>query len=445
MVGLVPDGRRLIMAKRKIIPACDLSIGRVSLEELSSVSATVTAQLEQAKANIRFASAGKGGAAAAAKSAAPSPALGAPSTNRGGKSDSPDIAACLVMEDGEVKEIPARRTWGGDEAFLDWVNFTCDENDYLFGTSLLRDEEYIDRVSYRCKEIFGFGITQKRETGANFYRESYVLGENCGLVCHGGQRSTVLVMLSGEGCAAAKPGWEKRLYDFLTSCGPRAKLTRVDLAHDCYHGETEGPIQPGQRRNGYSVDQANKDFDNKLFNCGGRDPNCELRGNWKKPTGKGRTIYVGNRENGKFCRVYEKGRQLGDKSSPWVRIEVEMKAVSRILDFEILLYPGRYLAASYPAFAWINDLQERIVTTQKKLEITYQRSIEWAKQQVGALLYVMLEIEGSAEAAISKLVREGEFPKRLKLPSYLWAPESVHEFPKQQVVSRDVFDAMALA
>lgn len=122
-----------------------------------------------------------------------------------------------------------------------------------------------------------------------------------------------------------------------------------------------------------------------------------------------------------------------------------MKAVSRILDFEILLYPGRYLAASYPAFAWINDVQERIVTTQKKVEITYKRSIEWAKQQVGALLYVMREIEGSAEAVISKLIREGEFPKRLKLPSYLWAPESVHEYPKQQVVSRDVFDAMALA
>lgn len=433
------------MAKNKVPEACDLSIGRMSSDVLANITATVTKQLEQAKANICFAIVGKAGAAPTANAGATAPALVAPSTNRGGKSENEHIAARLVMEDGEVKEIPARRTWGGDEAFLDWVNFTCDENDYLFGTALLRDEEYIERVSYRCKEIFGFGITQKRETGANFYRESYVLGEGCGLVCHGGQRSTVLVMLSGEGCAAAKPGWEKRLYDFLCSCGPRAKLTRVDLAHDCYNGETEGPIQPGQRRNGYSVDQANNDFDNRLFNCGGRDPNCETRGNWKKPNGKGRTIYVGNRENGKFCRVYEKGRQLGDKSSPWVRIEVEMKAVSRILDFEILLYPGRYLAASYPAFAWISDLQERIVTTQKKVEITYQRSVEWAKQQVGALLYVMREIEGSAEAAIAKLVREGEVPKRLKLPSYLWAPESVHEYQKQQVVSRDVFDAMALA
>jgi phage replication initiation protein len=350
----------------------------------------------------------------------------APATNRGGKSE---IAARLVLEDGEVMEVPARRGWGGDHAFLDWVNFTTDETDFFFGMSLISDEEVIDRVSFYCKEIFGFGISQERATGANFYQRSYVLGENCGMVCHGGQRSTVLVMLSGEGCAAAREGWEKRLYDFLTKCGPRAKLTRLDLAHDIYDGVA------------YSVDQADADFDAGLFNCGGRHPNHEQRGNWKRPTGKGRTLYIGSRENGKFCRVYEKGRQLGDKTSPWVRVEVEMKSVSRIIPFDALLRPGEYLAASYPAFAWLSERQERVLTTQKKTEITYDAMCDWAKRQMGAFVNVLVEIEGSAEKAVAKIIKEGAIPSRLKVPSWLFVDAAIHEQPREKPNEEMFFQA----
>lgn len=52
----------------------------------------------------------------------------------------------------------------------------------------------------------------------------------------------------------------------------------------------------------------------------------------------------------------KKGRQLGDKASEWVRVEAEMKSVNRIIPFDALLRPGEYLAAAYPAFAWINEL-----------------------------------------------------------------------------------------
>lgn len=410
---------------KKAIEAPDMSVGRVSQEERAAIYAEVINALKAAEERT---------AAAAARSEARTPAAAvAPTTNRGGKSGNDQktgqIGARLVLENGEVKEIPARRTWGGDSAFLDWVNFTTDEVDFMFGMNLISDEQIIDRVSMKLCQIFGFGITAQRETGANFYKRSYVLGDNCGMVCHGGQRSTVLVMLSGEGCAAAKDGWEHRLYEFLTKCGPRAKLTRVDLAHDDYSGST------------YSVDKADQDFDNGLFNCGGRHPNHEYRGNWKRPNGKGRTVYVGNRENGKFCRVYEKGRQLGDKNSEWVRIEVEMKSVSRILDFEILLHPGRYLAAAYPAFAFISAHQERILTTQKKTQITYAAMCKWAKTQLGAFVNVLVEMEGDAEKAVQKIIKLGAIPARLKNPSWSFGGEYFHDEQRTQPSEEQFFEA----
>jgi len=415
---------------KKVPVAPSLEKSRVCPDELSAIYDGVISSLDQARANIRINAAGAGCACAAG---APAPGL-PPSTNRGGKSEETKqtIAARLVLEDGKVLEIPARRTWGGSSAFLDWVNFTTDEQDFFFGMDCISDEQVMDRVSFKCKEIFGFGVTSQRDSGANFYHRSYILGDGYGMVCHGGQRSTVLVMLSGEGCSAAKEGWEKRLYDFLTKrCGNRAKLTRTDLAHDDYEGKT------------YSVDRADADFDAGLFNNGGRMPNHEYRGNWKRPNGKGRTLYIGNRANGKFCRVYEKGRQLGDKNSEWVRVEVEFKSIDREIPFEILLEPGQYLAAAYPAFGWISEHQERILTTQKKTEITYDAACEWLKKQVGAWVNVLVGIEGSAEKAVQKIIRD-ELPKRIQVPMWQTVGECLHEYAKPQQ-SKEVFDSMAFA
>ncbi|WP_263770042.1 replication initiation factor domain-containing protein [Propionivibrio soli] len=410
--------------------APSLETMRLSEAQLAEIYQDVKRGLAQAEANLRF----HASARRPERSEDARGRMASPATNRGVKSGQPRqvIAAKLRLEDGQVIEIPARRTWGGSAAFLDWVNFTTDERDFFFGKACVTDEEVMDRVSYKLKEIFGFGITKQRDGGANFYDRSYIIGDGYGLVCYGGQRNTILIMLSGEGCAAARDGWEKRLYHFLTTaCSHRAKLTRVDCAHDDYKGES------------YSVTQADADFDAGKFNTGGRNPNHEYRGNWKRPTGKGRTLYIGNRESGKFCRVYEKGRQLGDRTSEWVRVEVEFKAIHRFIPFEILLQPGQFLAAAYPAFAWISQRQERILTTQKKTEITYQSACENGRKQLGALINVMLAIEGTAEKVVQKLIRDA-IPARLKVPMWRTVGECIHEYQREQC-PREVFDNMALA
>lgn len=260
----------------------------------------------------------------------------------------------FILVDGRPFEVPGRRGWGGDSAFIDWINFTAQEEAFFQGSTPVADDQVVmDHVSPVCREIFGFGVSHQRDNGANFYRDSYVLGDGYGIVCHGGQRGTVLISISGEGCAAAKEGWEERLRQWLEAHKAVARITRIDLAHDDYDGAL-------------TVDQLDQLFDQGGFNCGGRNPDVEHRGNWKHPNGKGRTLYVGNRRNGKFFRGYEKGKQLGDPASNWLRLEVEFKSVDREIPFDVLTRAGEYLAAAYPCLAFISEHQERIITTQKR-------------------------------------------------------------------------------
>lgn len=342
----------------------------------------------------------------------------APPLLTGGESGSEEENVQLVLSDsGKVLIVPKRRGHGGGSAFVDWLNFTVHETTaHLFGSgTMVTDHEIVLSFSEKLEKIFGYGITAANSSGRNFYKKSYELGDKFGLVCHGGQRNTVLVMVSGDGLAAAKTGWEQRLYDFLKHQAIQPRITRLDLAHDDYDGST------------YSVDQAKAEFEVGRFNNGGRTPDCEQRGNWYRPNGKGRTFYVGHRVNGKYARIYEKGKQLGDTESPWCRIEVEFKAVDRIIPFDALLKPGEYLAASYPAFGWLSTNQERIKTIQKTTEISYASMCAWLVKQCGSALAVVAEIEGGAAQAFEKVGKFKKIPSRLNVPHWENSPEPLHK------------------
>lgn len=339
-----------------------------------------------------------------------------------------------MTDTGKIKLVPKRRGYGGKTAFIDWLNFTVHEttSNFIGYGSGVSDEDVILGFSFKAESIFGFGITSVNPAGRNFYKRSYVLGDNFGLVCHGGQRNTVLFMLTGEGLAAALPGWEKRLHEFLTLQAVQPRITRVDVAHDDHDGST------------YSVDQAKAEFEAGFFNCGGRMPDCEQRGNWYRPNGKGRTFYVGKRANGKYGRIYEKGKQLGDENSAWVRLEVEFKSVDRVIPFDVLLNPGEYLAAAYPAFGWIETEQKRIKTIKKSTEISYQAMCDWLLKQCGSALAVVAEIEGGAKQAMDKVGIFKKMPARLLIPDIANSPEPLHKRIKEKLSMDAVID-MAFA
>ena len=352
--------------------------------------------------------------------AAPAPDAGAarrgrrpPPNNMGGKVSGTLPGPVLRLENGGMVEVTQRRGYGGDAAFVDWVNFTCNESEFFWGKNGIpvTDDQVLAEVSSVCLQLFGFGITHKRERGANFYARSYELGDGWGMVCHGGQRNTVLVMLTGEGCTASAEGWEKRLQDWLETSAT-GKITRIDLAYDDYTGQQ------------YSVEKALADYRTEAFMTWGREPDCEQRGNWEKPNGKGRTFNVGHRTNGKFARIYEKGRQLGDKSSEWVRVEGELKAVDRIIPVDVLTDAGAYLAAMYRAFEWINDRQIRIKTTQSAGIIKYSACLDWLKKQCGAAIWFCAEVEGGVDVLFEKIKREVA-PRRLVVPNHQFSPAAL--------------------
>jgi phage replication initiation protein len=326
--------------------------------------------------------------------------------------------------------VPKRSGHNGQAAFVDWVNFTVHETTahHFGGGAVVTDHEMVLSFSEMLEDIFGYGIVSKNESGRNFYKNSYVLGDGYGLLCHGGQRNTVLVMVSGAGLAAARSGWEQRLYDFLTMKAIQPRITRIDLAHDDYDGCH------------YTVDSAKQDFERGLFNNGGRMPDCEQRGNWYKPNGKGRTFYVGHRVNGKFARIYEKGKQLGDASSSWCRVEVEFKSVDRLIPFDSLLRPGEYLSASYPAFSWISECQERIKTQQKATAITYDAMLAWLKRQCGAALSVAAKIEGDVQKVFDLVAQTDKIPSRLIVPHYSNSPVPLHKREKFSLPAEILLD-----
>lgn len=355
-------------------------------------------------------------AGAATHGAAEAGAAAAPPQLTGGERVEPGTVRLVLTDSGKIKEVPMRRGWGGESAFVDWINFTFHESTLSRENgAMVSDEEFVLFYSEKLERIFGYGITSVNPTGRHFYQKSYVLGDNFGLVCYGGQRNTLLTSISGDGLAAAKPGWEKRLHELLTEFAVLPKITRCDVAHDDYDGKE------------YSVDRAKAEFEQGMYSCGGRTPDCEQRGNWYRPNGKGRTFYVGHRINGKYARIYEKGKQLGDTNSEWCRIEVEFKSVDRVIPFDILLKPGEYLAAAYPALAWINEEQQVIKTKQKTAEISYDSMCNWLIRQCGSALAVVAEIEGSVEKAFAKVGQFKKVPSRLYIPSFENSPVPLHK------------------
>jgi phage replication initiation protein len=238
-----------------------------------------------------------------------------------------------------------------------------------------------------------------RRRPLHFYSNSYSLGNSSALFGYGPQGG--ILSFSGEACHIVRD-WKELIVFLRDRLGGR--ISRWDGAVDDFEGI-------------HSVDLALQMYDDGKFNSGGNEPTCEQRGNWRKPDGKGRTLYVGKRENGKMLRAYEKGMQLGKLWDPWARWEVELHNTDRVIPFDVLLEPGKYVVGAYPrALGWVQDEMLRIRTIQKSGKISYDFLTHYAAASYGKHINAMLAIEGTAEKVVEKLRRDG-LPSRLDTPS----------------------------
>ena len=147
------------------------------------------------------------------------------------------------------------------------------------------------------------------------------------------QRGTVYVSIPGTISGALTAHKLVQMAVFLEKTG--ARLTRLDCAVDDYDGRF------------LTIEKVREWYAEGRFISNGRPPKATFISD--EGSGGGCTFYVGHRRSGKVLRVYEKGRQLGDSSSPWVRVEVQLGNKHRPLPWEALSRPADVLAGAYPA------------------------------------------------------------------------------------------------
>jgi DNA relaxase NicK len=319
-----------------------------------------------------------------------------PDSNTGGNSDTPPIDNHGLKVDtlsitGKFDDIQSRKS------------FT--------------DKDYVNEFMVLIQMFLGLTVNYSNAGSKNGYKESRLLEytdgrpfKNLGFVAWGGNAGTYQLYLTGEACE----------YLGLNNLLPKLKsivdlnvmkIKRIDIAHDDYEGN-------------FNLQSALDMYDNDFFTIR-RKPSIRQVGDWhNEHDTKGRTVYIGNRNNGKMMRIYEKGKQLGDETSSWVRWEVELKSVDRVIPSDILLNYASYFTGAYPALKAICKAKGIEIATvcRKKLELTIDGIVKWLNHSAGKSLFAirqfMKQLDLNSDSEILDFLTRGkeELPKRFAMP-----------------------------
>jgi phage replication initiation protein len=279
------------------------------------------------------------------------------------------------------------------------------------------------------------GIRVLRPTGKahNFYANSCVMldreGTLCGHVAFGG-KETLSFDLTGAGCRWVK-NWHAVRYQ-LEMLG--ARISRCDVAVDDFEGVL------------FNVrDMAGRALAGD-FGGAGRPPKSRFIDDHGNATGC--TLYVGRKGHKEFC-LYEKGKQLKDVSSPWVRGEQRFygkhfadqgdgaTSIRGGLPYEILTAPMRFwrgahaLLAGMTAHLHLDDVVEALHVVKAKVEATATAMVKWFREQCGPTLNLLFEALGDEAPAFlrAKVAREA-LPSRFKS---LGAGHQLNDLLRQQL------------
>jgi phage replication initiation protein len=266
---------------------------------------------------------------------------------------------------------------------IDYLNFSIPNGDH---TAIVRE----------CLAFLGASSADDRGRGVHGYSESVDIG-GYAIVGFGGQhqRGTVFVSINGEGCK--RIAHLERVCEWAVSLG--ARVTRVDIACDDLDGEH------------FTVASGIDAWRSGGFQMGGRPPSARLIDDFG--SGAGKTLYVGSRAGGKMFRLYEKGRQLGDLASKWVRAELELHAKDRIIPWEAVINPLTYLAGSAPFFRSLSLVADRIRTFKRSAEASIKAVTAWVKNAAGRSLNALLRHFDGDYGAMVEAVRRDGMPRRL--------------------------------
>ncbi len=305
--------------------------------------------------------------------------------------------------------------------FIDTFSFTSALPESMllddgFGTN---DSDFALAYINSLLKKLGFCLTEANNYGKNFYKNSAFIefiddvreeseadASTIGFVAFGGNNNTFHVYLTGFACDYLNlNNLFPVVYDLLESTD--SKINRCDTAFDCLEGERH-------------VDDVVNWWENGTFSTKGNKPSkYSQQGCWLPTDQHSRTFYVGSRESTKYFRAYEKGHQLGDLDSNWVRFEIEFKAKNKaVIPLDIILKPDFYLRNAYDCLSWIPCNSSGVgisYAIKKKVDISLEQAKVYAKKQYGRLINVMYFLGFSADHILSDLSRSG-IPSRLIVP-----------------------------
>ena len=223
-----------------------------------------------------------------------------------------EVNTQYLMIDGKLKEIPLR-CGVGTAAHIDTLTITMRQDVFVEPNLPIDDlhpeniAQLAQRISSTLHTIFGFGISEQKN-GINGYKYSFRMSAanaNYGVVAFSGanQKDSVMIYLFGEGF-------------------------------------TQRNTRPRAREHGY--DWLDERHPQELPENDGTQANSIL------PNRSGKTFYVGTPQSSRMVRVYEKGCELGDKSSKWTRFELQLRNRDYVIPHEVLIKPGEFLTGAYP-------------------------------------------------------------------------------------------------
>lgn len=281
---------------------------------------------------------------------------------------------------------------------IDWLGF--------------RSKGEVQDVFKGLQDVFGdqsdLVSLKHRKSGWMGYKSAadICLGQmTVGLMAFGGenQRGWVSINITGRGCEWV-PDWDAA-EDAMAKL-PGYENRRIDIALDTFKREVTHESVLAAYRAGQ-------------FATHGKPPSM-TRIEPEDPY-EGRTIYVGKRDQGKFCRAYEKGFQLAKEWNGAIRwqyidgvaiediyrVEVEFKAKNGLLPEDLIEKRDQYFAGAYPFLQSVLAIEPEIFTQAR--ERGPQRNLEAAleniRYQYGSTLFTALAAyKGDLGAVWDKII-----------------------------------------
>lgn len=243
-----------------------------------------------------------------------------------------------------------------------------------FASNVFNDKVFLEQ----CKPLHGYAYGYAIVSKAWIEDTQTFKTVRCGSIFYGGNSNRPFLQFNGEGC---------KLLDFeklalVVEQMHKSRITRCDIAVD----DVEG-------KHGTMLDVVEA-YKKRQFTRRGNQPSISQVGDWISDTApKGRTLYIGSRTGTAMMRIYEKGKELGISASPWVRYELELKAVDYVIPTSILTSPERFFL-SLNAFntRFKPDFEQAKVVKKQKLvdvlegEALWAHRCKYARLQAGAVL-----------------------------------------------------------